>query len=803
MLMEKKIAVIGPSQAGKTCLAAGLYGINHKGVVSVDAVDDEIRNYLVARQQELAGGVKFPEGTVPGLKDEDKRQIRLQFTSKGHAAVTMEFLEFAGERLNEDARFAELANGKDSFKELDGVVLLVNPGAKAFEPGNESAMVDFKAQYMRVLRFLYDDPNSLSGGAPAALAVTAADRLEGDLRERRGAVDAFMGELEAYLEQRGKKPRRDYQRFNVTVTGALADPEKPRLARGKENTAPGPFLWLIDQLVWRPVRIRQMNVAACVAGTVLAVAAAGWGVARVRHAGDAGRRLAECRRDLDACCEQSCPTAERLAAAGKALAWLRGDGARSAKGAQLAAEYGGKVEEGLRRRIRREIDAFKAGNGGGREEIDALFATWRNVSPGESEAREISLREWAEARFDAEAERAVKGDSLKAIAALLPGRARLGEGLTEEFVRRREANLRRAYEERYETFLAEVAVAASKRGELNGDDKSKVVRMATETGEPFDFGAAWAELERRVGATVRAATEQQRGACDEWVKKHVYEGSKRTGEEGLVRKYEKARERGELKGNPLFDEIVRSAVYRQAEAWLEEDVRKMREAFPQTGDSVLDRDEDAQKRFVTLFNGFKELCMEIAKDNAPAPESWAWRFACLCRDQGRIGDGLEKCFPQTLIITKIEGRIDYKKFPVNYIHTILAPAWRTEGWNPRTDSGIISKVLQEKDNRRWISLWEGRFEHLDGLFTKVSLVVKATDANLNQVLKEKELLMVNFTGGNGNWSEESWKEGSAKFPVKRWTGDKNPTVGLRVFGKRNGPTPEGLLLEAKQAVGRR
>ena len=59
-----RIAVIGPSQSGKTCLAVGLFSTSTSGF-TIEVPNIEERNYLIGLRKMIVGG-KWPDPTNKG-----------------------------------------------------------------------------------------------------------------------------------------------------------------------------------------------------------------------------------------------------------------------------------------------------------------------------------------------------------------------------------------------------------------------------------------------------------------------------------------------------------------------------------------------------------------------------------------------------------------------------------------------------------------------------------------------------------------------------------------------------------------
>lgn len=267
-----KIAVIGPTQSGKTCLAVGLFSTSSRGF-TIDVPDDKARNYLKERRKEIVQG-HWPDPTNVGTSED----LRFDFHKRHRPDVRVEFTEFAGERLQDEESFKRFANRH--FTELDGVVLLVNPGADAFQSGDPALLEDAKTQYHRILSFLHD-PNNNSARAFVALTVTAADRIRGVRAELRGRDAAFrdcLEEIENSLS--AMEFRWSGKPFYISMSGRTGSGnrfEKKAVPKGWPNTTSRPFLWILDRLGWQtashfPLRSRTGRLAAA----LVLLAAGAW-----------------------------------------------------------------------------------------------------------------------------------------------------------------------------------------------------------------------------------------------------------------------------------------------------------------------------------------------------------------------------------------------------------------------------------------------------------------------------------------------------------------------------------------------
>ena len=133
-----KIAVIGPTQSGKTCLAVGLFSTNTSGF-TIQSVDEDGRAYLsdlkiaLRPQKDEQGNMRpgvWPEASNLGTD----KELRFDFLKKGKDPIRVELPEYSGEMLRSE-KFVKWANAH--LRGLSGVVLLINPGAEAFQSGDQ------------------------------------------------------------------------------------------------------------------------------------------------------------------------------------------------------------------------------------------------------------------------------------------------------------------------------------------------------------------------------------------------------------------------------------------------------------------------------------------------------------------------------------------------------------------------------------------------------------------------------------------------------------------------------------------
>ena len=294
---ERKIAVIGPTQSGKTCLALGLFSTSTSDF-TIETVDQNGREYLDGLKADIARG-GWPDPTNRGTK----KNIRFDFRKSGKDPIRVEFPDYDGERLRTDEDFARFAN--ENFKDLDGVILLLNPGAESFQSNDPRLLADAMSQYKRVLSFL-TDPNSGSKNALVALTVTAADRIAGDLKGKLETFDQSVEEISNTLTTSGFR----WERFDVSITGHLKEQNVPKLARGRQNSASTPFFWILDELNWRPVRaaiFRRVRRFCYAAMALVGLGAAWFGVSLWDDNDKIGGIERECRLAMKRCRERNKP----------------------------------------------------------------------------------------------------------------------------------------------------------------------------------------------------------------------------------------------------------------------------------------------------------------------------------------------------------------------------------------------------------------------------------------------------------------------------------------------------------------
>ena len=808
MNTNPKIAVVGPSLSGKTCLAVGLYCTSRPDLV-ISTPDQEIRNYLEERTVEV-GHHKFPAATLSELKN----PIEFDFGMQGNS-VRVSFREYPGEIFADDKKFTDFSN--TYLRGLDGVVLLVNPGAPAFQSGDPQLYEDTVSQYEKTIDFLSNPNNNKDASKPfVALTVTASDRLEGDLQGKLSAFGECLSHLSHLLANKGF----DWERHDVTITGPLADQDKPSLADQSVISVANPFLWLIRCIEERAASKRREKekteggkkirfwcyIAMAVAILVILFT----GYFKVKANDCRAKLVAECTKILDKCAETTAPLPTQLAEAKTEFIKLQKAAPQEAE--TWLKKSGYKLNEGFLKRLEREIANLSDPND---TTIEDIFDSWAAIFPEASAERDTLKKKWKEQAYVLRGVTAVKARDLKGLAMSSPERAETDGFLTVEFVEQQwTGRFRSAYETEYRQFLLDVAAnakdSASGQPRLGDTDKATIKRKAAEIGRPFDETAALAELQRLVDeASKKWAEEQQnkadgqRQACEDWVKANVNPNRER---QKLLRDYPRAQEK-DLKGNPFFNEIVRAAVYRQVGQWLAQDIAYCSE---NGGEPLFG---DTPQEFENWFNNFKATCLEIADDLDSDKASWVYQFARLCKEKGHIREGLRSAFPQTMTITRFECNMDYHgNFPVNYKQTSFVAGLVILNYADIENSqgsvfmgGEDNPVaLREQDEKTWTPVWQGNFQQTSGLFAPMMLCMDATDENKWWFSPDIEdsILMEVVSGWEGDWFQgQPYRQFDCDFELNRaGSGDNVPRICVRVYGTLETMTPETLLQEAKKIV---
>ena len=243
-------AIIGASGTGKTTLAVGLYATSTESF-TVAPAGDETRKYLEIRKTSIE------EGFWPAATNESENfDLRLRLHASGRQTDIV-FREYMGERMERDPNYIREVIGTPK-----SAIILFNPGMPGLsKPETRNRMLgNLKviAQHLKV-----------NGCIAVAFVVTASDRLTSDLAEFCEVFEAYASEVTNYLTNLGL----DWKRFEVTVSGQLDDQNKPKLARGENNTTHEPFLWLLKR-IRDSKRRRRLRMFATVVAAFIGVSGA-------------------------------------------------------------------------------------------------------------------------------------------------------------------------------------------------------------------------------------------------------------------------------------------------------------------------------------------------------------------------------------------------------------------------------------------------------------------------------------------------------------------------------------------------
>ena len=258
---RNNLAIIGASGTGKTTLAVGLYATSTESfTVSPDG--DETRKYLEIRKTAIEEGF-WPEASLESVNFDI--QLHLHVSGKQTNIV---FREYMGERMERDPNYIREIIGTPK-----SAMILFNPGMPGLsKPETRNRMLG----NLKVIAQHLKDNRCIA----IAFVVTASDRLASDLAAFREDFEAYASEVTNHLTNLGL----DWERFDVTVSGQLDDQNKPKLARGDNNTTHEPFLWLLKRIRDFNLRKRIISAAATI-GILLGISGALFGglVIHSRH----------------------------------------------------------------------------------------------------------------------------------------------------------------------------------------------------------------------------------------------------------------------------------------------------------------------------------------------------------------------------------------------------------------------------------------------------------------------------------------------------------------------------------------
>lgn len=788
----QRIAVIGPTQSGKTCLAVGLFSTSTSGF-TIDVPQRAERSYLNDRRRGIVSGT-WPSPNNKGAVQD----VRFDFHKKHRPDVKVEIVDFAGELLADDESFKKLAN--EHFRDLDGVVLLVNPGADAFKGEDAALLEDAKTQYSRILLFL-NDSNNNSKNAFVALTVTAADRIRGGGADLHGKDEAFRDCL-AGIENSLSSMDFKWKKFYVSMSGRTGEGNKfnrKSVPKGWPNTTSRPFLWILDCLGWRSIVKeavkRCLKIAGCVALGLTAVAGLWSYFASESNYREIEVHFNKGRKSLEGHGTTARSLNTAFDNAGKELTWL---GAYSGyfykeHANQRRAELAPAVADVRRRWIEREIDDVGENVGRvvgkhGDDVLEELLNLYSNIGQipilhdlKDLEAKKSNIEAKLDKRVADEFEELISQKSFN--------------GLPEEKAR-----------EEFKPLL----------------ERLNSWNPITENGKK-QREELQAKLSKSQTDTVNTWSAEQKKSCEEWVIQEITNQSNRSlvGRKGLFNEYVNFARAN--KGNPCFASIVQSNVYSK----VEEAFTKYVEWFCQNGGGTSALWEDAANFAVTWnsvndkFSSFRQLCREVAADQTALQTSWAWQFARLCtnKNYGNIENGFDKAFPQTIVIDKVVASADYHgNLPTNYKFTSFAARINVTQFNyngsemdsktidilrfdngkDRAPKSDASAVKASKTGVETNTLLDSPKKIVVHAFEKVALEAVATDWNKGNWIGKSSSVTKNLMPWGKRSSGQEKMEIDLSFELGRLTGTKKPTLGLDIHYHVEGSSMKDLMAKAKE-----
>lgn len=672
--MKHKIAVIGPTQSGKTCLAVGLFSTNTSGF-TIQSVDEDGRAYLsdlkiaLRPQKDEQGNMRpgvWPEASNLGTD----KELRFDFLKKGKDPIMVELPEYSGEMLRPE-KFVKWANAH--LRGLSGVVLLVNPGAEAFQSGDQSILEDYMAQYDNVITYLRDPANG-SNEALVALTVTAADRIDGDLKGKLDSFNERIMELSNTLKTSGFK----WERFDVSITGHLKDQKDPTLAKGRQNSVSRPFLWLLDKLHWLPIRqkiFRKVrNCALAIAGLAV-LCGIGFGV----HAWNVSENIDNAKAGLETAI-RDCKNSDDLENIRNMLVALQSrTGLFAEKAKRLAIDLEPMAWDVFEAQINKEMNPIrgnpeKYGSPSDCNRIDTIFTLWVPQS-AECQKKRLELKAqwtkdkpvWQDRYAIAQMNESV-GKELNNLAAKhgedvvrslygLYGRMKNLNPCSNQIQKRKEELLKSLDERVAKEFREHLMPEFNDKGNMPKEKIEEHARRLSALLRDWEphvdvYRKTKEKIESQIKSDAKTKIDewnaQKRRECEDWIDREIVKRPNRKGHE-LIRDYIREK-RNHRDHEEIFNETIRRAVYSHCEKCFAEDIAFFKE-------NHYNRSE-CEDRFNTSF---KDLCKIIAEDaEDPDEVSWAIRFAKGCVDVGKVKDGFENAFQEKFEVTGVNGRIDYR-----------------------------------------------------------------------------------------------------------------------------------------------
>ena len=423
---------------------------------------------------------------------------------------------------------------------------------------------------------------------------------------------------------------------------------------------------------------------------------------------------------------------------------------------------------------------------------------WRNV--------------YEKTTFKAKVENAVRSREMTELAELHPTRIATNEYLTAKYITEQWTNrVQGIYEEVYQKYIERLVSSCVGRPgcpSLSNDDEEQIKKKAAAVGAPFDVTNALAVIRNKVYEKAEGWRAEKQKTCRDWIKKEVQQDKKRAGQGSLWDAYTYFVRNNQ--GNPFIGTDVLPAVYKQVEDWLESDIQ----AFKDLDCNSNSYRQDAEE----LYNNFKKLCREVFRRNTKGIElktSWACHFAIACEKDGHL-EGVNKCFPQTLAISNVEGKICYIDFRVNYTGTDLTAIitiTSTDGSEEKYQ--IVSKqTLGKEGNYNWKPIVFAARDITIHPFDIIKVELIVTDKNRVGRNLEGEVpgpmylygvkLKERLTDGlevGGEFDLRNWTKFVGKghwYQGKLTTKDPTPDAYIKIQGDVIGKSVDVYVAEAKK-----
>ncbi len=749
---KMKISIIGGRQAGKTTLALGLKATNSPDL-TVDYGDDTTLKYLTARRNELDNG-QWPSGTT-GL-----HQLVLALSGKDKEEATLLFYDYAGEIFEDTEQKKQFDN---QIGGSDGIAILLNPAMDALK--DAASRNNHRALIERVIR-----EQKKQKCKNFALVITASDRLNTDLKDKKEMFGEFFQEIENRLS--GNKL--NYKRFYVTITGELESQDKPSLARGDKNTAHKPFVWLIDEIrrQQKEETIKQKTAKIMkYALTLVTVMAALLSINVYVGVKIDKKQITDLYNKFNA-----------------AVKDFDRDKTVTYQASETPFANVKNTKEDLERHkakgINRKYHSEKIS-----EVMNTFAQCERNHMNAKREALKIEMITLIENR------RKTLGDydgkhGLEVLNALcnIP---KITTSLPEFAEEVKEINRKtddRIIDE-FKFLLDEYGkqVASKKLLEEIKSLRDKLSQHTWFVLNDTNMANRRAKLKENIYMLLQSKEieydDKQKKICDDFIK-NTYTGDTFTRDmlNEAVKFYNLN------KGNKYIDEVKRDAC-RRVEDQTEVYVKEL-----------------SNNKSQNTFDSMRKLLREIKKYPDFFNDSWVYKFsnACSDKERGNIDSGLTKAFPLTVTITKIEGKIDWESYRkhsygVYFGCNLLYKEGKETRKLLEVSEGVArakGKMIKKEDNGKWMYLWNG-VEVIDtGEFDKISIAgVFIDDAKGNMVGQFNASF--NYSDSVSVAKLKSQGSQTFEFPYKL-EDCKNPKVSLRITTTVSGETIQDLLDSAKK-----